>query len=134
MSFQQMNLPLIAGEDGNVHAGQAVAWQTVQSEAQERGIGWIAWSWSGDGVGLDQVGNFNTSQMPQWGQQVFNSQYGIRNTSRPATVFASCRRAAAATTSDGPSDSRRSSVRSRTGSRPCGHVPIADPRSAHGGV
>jgi mannan endo-1,4-beta-mannosidase len=86
-AFQQMNLPLIVGEYGNVHAGQSVAWQTIQSEAQARGIGWIAWSWSGDGVGLDQVSNFNPSQMTQWGQQVFNSQYGIRNTSRPASIF-----------------------------------------------
>jgi mannan endo-1,4-beta-mannosidase len=88
-AFQQMNLPLIVGEYGNVHAGQSVAWQTIQSEAQARGIGWIAWSWSGDGVGLDQVSNFNPSQMTQWGQQVFNSQYGIRNTAKRASVYES---------------------------------------------
>jgi mannan endo-1,4-beta-mannosidase len=86
-AFQQMNLPLIVGEYGNVHAGQNVAWATIQSEAQARGIGWIAWSWSGDGVGLDQVSNFNPSQMTNWGQQVFNSQYGIKNTSKPASVY-----------------------------------------------
>ena len=86
-AFQQMNLPLIVGEYGNMHNGQAVAWQTIQSEAQARGIGWIAWSWSGDGVGLSQVTDFNPSQMTKWGQQVFNSQYGIKNTSRPASIF-----------------------------------------------
>ncbi|MEU5157348.1 cellulase family glycosylhydrolase, partial [Glycomyces sp. NPDC021274] len=86
-AFQQMNLPLIVGEYGNIHNGQAVAWQTIQSEAQARGIGWIAWSWSGDGVGLSQVDNFNPAQMTTWGQQVFNAQYGIRNTSRPASIY-----------------------------------------------
>jgi mannan endo-1,4-beta-mannosidase len=86
-AFQQMNLPLIVGEYGNFHNGQAVAWQTIQSEAQARGIGWIAWSWSGDGVGLSQVTDFNPSQMTTWGQQVFNSQYGIKNTAEPASIY-----------------------------------------------
>jgi mannan endo-1,4-beta-mannosidase len=89
-AFQQMNLPLIVGEYGNEHFGQPVAWQTVQSEAQARGIGWIAWSWSGNGGGtenLDQTVGFDPNQLTQWGQQVFNSQYGIKNTSERASVF-----------------------------------------------
>jgi mannan endo-1,4-beta-mannosidase len=91
-AFQQMNLPLVVGEFGDFHGGQSVAWQTIQQEAQSRGIGWIAWSWSGNGSpnqGLDQVNNFNPNSLTQWGQRVFTSQYGIRNTSQRASVFGS---------------------------------------------
>jgi mannan endo-1,4-beta-mannosidase len=89
-AFEQMNLPLIVGEYGNFHGGQPVAWQTVQSEAHARGIGWIAWSYSGNGSGvehLDQVTGFNHDQLTEWGEQVFNSQYGIGNTAERASVF-----------------------------------------------
>jgi mannan endo-1,4-beta-mannosidase len=89
-AFEQMGLPLIVGEYGNVHGGQNVAWQTVQSEAHARGIGWLSWSYSGNGSGvehLDQVTNFDPGQLTEWGQQTFNSQYGIVNTAERASVF-----------------------------------------------
>jgi mannan endo-1,4-beta-mannosidase len=89
-AFEQMNLPLIVGEYGDHHQGEPVAWQTVQSEAQARGIGWIAWSYSGNSGGaehLDQVVNFNPNQLTQWGERVFTSQYGIQNTAERASVF-----------------------------------------------
>ncbi|GAA1659851.1 hypothetical protein GCM10009830_01040 [Glycomyces endophyticus] len=89
-AFEQMNLPLIVGEYGNIHGGQNVAWQTIQSEAQARGIGWLAWSYSGNGSGvehLDQVTGFNPSQLTTWGQGVFTSANGIQNTAERATVF-----------------------------------------------
>jgi mannan endo-1,4-beta-mannosidase len=89
-AFEQMNLPLIVGEFGNIHGGQNVAWQTIQSEAQARGIGWLAWSYSGNGSGvehLDQVTSFNPSQLTTWGQGVFNGANGIGNTAERATVF-----------------------------------------------
>ncbi|WP_211234655.1 cellulase family glycosylhydrolase [Glycomyces arizonensis] len=89
-AFEAMDLPLIVGEYGDEHQGQPVAWQTVQSEAQARGIGWLAWSYSGNGSGaenLDQVLGFDPNRMTTWGDRVFNSQYGIANTAERASVF-----------------------------------------------
>ncbi|WP_198587070.1 cellulase family glycosylhydrolase [Glycomyces xiaoerkulensis] len=89
-AFEAMNLPLIVGEYGHEHNDQAVAWQTVQSEAEARGIGWIAWSYSGNSGGaenLDQVLNFDPNQLTAWGDDVFNSQYGAVNTGERASVF-----------------------------------------------
>ena len=89
-AFEAMDLPLIVGEYGDEHFGGPVAWETIQSEAQARGIGWIAWSYSGNSGGaenLDQVLNFDPNQMTAWGERVFNSQYGIVNTAERATVF-----------------------------------------------
>ncbi|MCC3764933.1 cellulase family glycosylhydrolase [Glycomyces sp. TRM65418] len=89
-AFEAMNLPLIVGEYGDVHQGEPVAWQTVQSEAQARGIGWIAWSYSGNGGGaenLDQVLNFDPNQMTDYGRKIFESQYGIQNTAERASVY-----------------------------------------------
>ncbi|HEU5128313.1 MAG TPA: cellulase family glycosylhydrolase [Glycomyces sp.] len=89
-AFEAMNLPLIVGEYGDEHYGGAVAWETIQAEAQQRGIGWIAWSYSGNGSGaenLDQVLNFDPNQMTAWGERVFNSQYGVANTAERASVY-----------------------------------------------
>jgi mannan endo-1,4-beta-mannosidase len=87
-AFEAMNLPLIVGEYADTHQGSTVAWETIQSEAHRRGIGWIAWSYSGNSDPiLDQVLSFDPNQMTTYGQRVFNSTYGIGNTAERATVY-----------------------------------------------
>jgi mannan endo-1,4-beta-mannosidase len=89
-AFEQMNLPLIVGEFGHEHNGQNVDEDTIMAEAQQRGIGWIAWSWSGNSGGaesLDQAVNFNPNNLTQWGQRVFNGPNGIAQTAQRASVF-----------------------------------------------
>jgi mannan endo-1,4-beta-mannosidase len=89
-AFQQMNLPLIVGEFGHVHGGQNVAYQTIMQQAQQRGIGWIAWSWSGNGSPnevLDQTNNFNPNSLTPWGQIVFTGANGIQQTAQRASVY-----------------------------------------------
>ncbi|MBO3732476.1 cellulase family glycosylhydrolase [Glycomyces niveus] len=87
-AFEAMNLPLIVGEYADTHQGSTVAWETIQSEAHQRGIGWIAWSYSGNSDPiLDQVLSFDPNQMTTYGQRVFDSTYGIGNTAERATVY-----------------------------------------------
>ncbi|HEX2143274.1 MAG TPA: cellulase family glycosylhydrolase [Glycomyces sp.] len=87
-AFAAMNLPLIVGEYADTHQGQVVAWETIQSEAQQRGIGWIGWSYSGNSDPiLDQVLNFDPNQMTTYGERIFESRYGIGNTAERASVF-----------------------------------------------
>ncbi|HZM80725.1 MAG TPA: cellulase family glycosylhydrolase [Candidatus Limnocylindrales bacterium] len=90
-AFAQMGLPLIVGEFGFGHNGQNVDEDTIMAEAQARGIGWLAWSYSGNSDGLlDQATAFNPAQLTTWGQRVFNGTNGVRATARCATVFTGC--------------------------------------------
>jgi mannan endo-1,4-beta-mannosidase len=88
-AFQDMGLPLVVGEFGADHQGQGVDEATIMAQAQQRGIGYIGWSWSGNGsccTSLDIVSNFGTT-LTSWGEILVNSTNGIRATSVPATVF-----------------------------------------------
>lgn len=92
-AFQQAGLPLMIGEFGHMHNGQNVDEDTIMAEAQARGIGWVAWSWSGNSGGaefLDQVNNFDPNSFTQWGQRVFQGANGIGQTAECATVYPDC--------------------------------------------
>jgi mannan endo-1,4-beta-mannosidase len=86
-AFAQMGLPLIVGEFGF----QDVDEDTIMAEAQARGIGWLAWSYSGNSDPiLDQATAFDPARLTTWGQRVFNGTNGVRATARCATVFTGC--------------------------------------------
>ena len=88
-AFDDMGLPLVIGEFGLEHNGQNVDEATIMAQAQQRGNGYIAWSWSGNGgccTFLDMVTDFGTT-LTEWGQIVVNGPNGIFATSVPATVF-----------------------------------------------
>ncbi|MEV0969709.1 cellulase family glycosylhydrolase [Microtetraspora glauca] len=89
-AFQTAGLPLVIGEFGNMHSDGDPDEDTIMSQAQSRGIGYLGWSWSGNGGGveyLDQVTNFNVGQLTTWGQRLFNGANGIASTSKEATVY-----------------------------------------------
>src|SRR5688572_26488660 len=88
-AFDDMGLPLVIGEFGLEHNGQNVDEATIMAQAQQRGNGYIGWSWSGNGgccTFLDVVSNFTTTLTP-WGQILVNGPNGIFATSMPASVF-----------------------------------------------
>ncbi|HEU5133711.1 MAG TPA: cellulase family glycosylhydrolase [Steroidobacteraceae bacterium] len=88
-SFANAGMPLVIGEFGADHQGQPVDEGTIMSQAQQRGLGYIGWSWSGNGsccLSLDIVSNFGTS-LTSWGNILVNGSNGIRNTAVPASVF-----------------------------------------------
>lgn len=90
-AFAQSGLPLIVGEFGHEHQGQNVDEDTIMAEAQTRGIGWMAWSYSGNTEPyLDQTVAFNPAQLTTWGQRVFTGPNGVSQTARCATVFSGC--------------------------------------------
>jgi mannan endo-1,4-beta-mannosidase len=92
-AFEQMGLPLMVGEFGHMHNGQNVDEDTIMAEAQARGVGWVAWSWSGNSGGaefLDLTNSFNPNNLTTWGQRVFNGGNGIGQTAECATVFPNC--------------------------------------------
>ncbi|GIH27245.1 hypothetical protein Aph01nite_55550 [Acrocarpospora phusangensis] len=82
-AFQTANLPLVIGEFGFNHSDGNPDEDTIMAQAQSRGIGYLGWSWSGNGGGveyLDQVTNFNPNQMTSWGTRLFTGANGIAST------------------------------------------------------
>jgi mannan endo-1,4-beta-mannosidase len=89
-SFQSRNLPIIIGEFGHMHSDGDPNEDAIMQQAVTRGIGYLGWSWSGNGGGveyLDQVTQFNVNQLTPWGVRLFNGANGIRATSVQATIY-----------------------------------------------
>ncbi|MBE2998951.1 cellulase family glycosylhydrolase [Nocardiopsis sp. HNM0947] len=88
--FVDAGLPLIVGEFGDQHYGEDVNEDAILAESQRLGIGWLGWSWSGNGDGveyLDLVNDFDASSPTAWGERLIDGPDGIRETSEAASVF-----------------------------------------------
>ncbi|MFG2103524.1 cellulase family glycosylhydrolase [Micromonospora echinaurantiaca] len=88
--FRSAGLPIVVGEFGHNHSDGDPDEEAIFSYTQANGIGWLGWSWSGNGGGveyLDMATNFNPASLTSWGQRIFNGANGIRQTAREATVF-----------------------------------------------
>gem|GEM_PF-840140 len=93
---QMGNLPIIVGEFGFQHGNRngqpiPVPYQTMIAEAARIGVGYLAWSWTGNSqdVGyLDLSVDGRASQLTDWGNDIINGTNGIRATSVPASIFA----------------------------------------------
>ncbi len=82
--------PIVVGEFGSEQGGQNVNESAIMTAAQNRRVGYIGWSYSGNGGSdavLDIVRNFDPTQLTAWGSQLLNHPAGIRNTSQRATVY-----------------------------------------------
>jgi mannan endo-1,4-beta-mannosidase len=88
--FQTAGLPIVVGEFGFNHSDGNPDEDAIMATAQSRGIGYLGWSWSGNGGGveyLDMVTNFNPGALTSWGDRLFNGANGIKATSREASVY-----------------------------------------------
>ncbi|MFF5052732.1 cellulase family glycosylhydrolase [Micromonospora sp. NPDC000663] len=90
--FRAAGLPIVVGEFGFNHSDGDPDEDTILAYSQANGIGWLGWSWSGNGGGveyLDLSTSFNPANLTTWGQRLFNGANGIRQTAREASVYAS---------------------------------------------
>jgi mannan endo-1,4-beta-mannosidase len=88
--FLTAGLPIVVGEFGFNHSDGNPDEDTILATTQARGIGYLGWSWSGNGGGveyLDLVTNFNAAALTSWGERLFNGANGIKATSREASVY-----------------------------------------------
>ncbi|GAB1513557.1 cellulase family glycosylhydrolase [Actinophytocola sp. KF-1] len=88
--FRTAGLPIVVGEFGHNHSDGNPDEDTILATTRSMGIGYLGWSWSGNGGGveyLDMVTNFDPAQLTSWGQRLFNGTNGIKATSREATVY-----------------------------------------------
>lgn len=89
-SFQTRGLAIVVGEFGAEHGGSNVAEEAILQYSQDMGIGYLGWSWSGNGsccLPLDIVNNWNPASLSTWGNYLINSTNGIKATSKLATHF-----------------------------------------------
>lgn len=112
-SFQNRGLAIVVGEFGAEHGGKNVAEEAILQYAQDMRIGYLGWSWSGNGsccVNLDIVNNWNPASLSTWGNYLLNSTNGIKATSRLATHFGSTSSSSSVRSSVAPSSAAPSSV------------------------
>jgi mannan endo-1,4-beta-mannosidase len=89
-AFTSRELPIIVGEFGHDHSDGDPDEDTIMAYTRSQGIGWFAWSWSGNGGGveyLDMVTGFDPDQRTMWGDRVITGPDGLAETSVRAHVF-----------------------------------------------
>jgi mannan endo-1,4-beta-mannosidase len=83
--------PLIVGEFAADHGSSGdVDEATIMSFAEMLGIGYLGWSWSGNGSGLetlDMTTNFTAASLTAWGTTITSGANGLMETSDVCTVF-----------------------------------------------
>ncbi|MDT0393270.1 MULTISPECIES: cellulase family glycosylhydrolase [Streptomyces] len=90
--FVSAKLPIVVGEFGHNHSDGNPDEDTILAVTQQLGLGYLGWSWSGNGGGveyLDMVTNFDPNQLTSWGRRIFDGANGIAATSEEAAVYGS---------------------------------------------
>jgi mannan endo-1,4-beta-mannosidase len=87
----EYDAPLIVGEFAADHGSSGdVDEGTIMTYAEMLGIGYLGWSWSGNGDGLETLDiatNFNASSLSTWGNTLINGENGLMETSEVCSVF-----------------------------------------------
>ncbi|MGY0065789.1 cellulase family glycosylhydrolase [Streptomyces sp. QTS137] len=90
--FVSARLPIVVGEFGHDHSDGNPDEETILAVTRQLGLGYLGWSWSGNGGGveyLDMVTNFDPDQPTSWGQRLFDGANGIAATSEEAEIYSS---------------------------------------------
>lgn len=105
-SFRNQNLALLVGEFGSYHSDGDPDEATIMSYTRTKGVGLLAWSWSGNTGGveyLDLVNGFNASSLTPWGQRFLNGADGLAaRAPQVATVYGSASYPTCASASSDP--------------------------------
>lgn len=89
-SFTGRGLALCVCEFGFLHSDGDPDENTIMAATQAAGIGNMAWSWSGNGGGveyLDLVQGFDPTRRSSWGTRYITGPNGLSTTSREATIY-----------------------------------------------
>lgn len=84
------DLALVIGEFGHYHTNGDVDEDTILSYAQQRGVGWLAWSWKGNGTEwqyLDMSNDWAGADLTSYGNRIINGANGFQATSKIASVY-----------------------------------------------
>ncbi|MFF3337558.1 cellulase family glycosylhydrolase [Streptomyces flavidovirens] len=89
--FVAARLPIVVGEFGHDHSDGNPDEDTILATTQALGLGYLGWSWSGNGGGveyLDMATGFDPAALTAWGRRIFSGANGIAATAKEATVYA----------------------------------------------
>ena len=81
---------LCIGEFGYTHSDGDVDEQFIMQYCNTKSVGYLGWSWKGNGSGveyLDMANTWNGSSLSDWGNNIFFSTYGISKTAKRASNF-----------------------------------------------
>jgi mannan endo-1,4-beta-mannosidase len=88
--FVNAKLPILVGEFGDNHSDGNPDEAAIMATTQRLGLGYLGWSWSGNGSGveyLDIANGFDATQLSAWGRRLIDGADGIRSTSREASIY-----------------------------------------------
>lgn len=84
------NLALVIGEFGIKHTNGDVDEQTIMNYSKQKGVGYLGWSWKGNGSGLeylDMSHDWEGTNLTEQGIAIIEGENGIRSTSHLSTVY-----------------------------------------------
>ncbi|GGF88693.1 hypothetical protein GCM10010912_37350 [Paenibacillus albidus] len=78
-----IGVPVIIGEFGDRHTSGDVDEDTIMSYSRQKGVGWLAWSWYGNGGGVEylDLATGPAGTLTAWGSKVVNGVNGTLATS-----------------------------------------------------
>ena len=88
--FLNNGVPVVVGEFANDHFGNYVAADYIMQYCQQKGVGYLGWSWKGNNeqlLSLDIADDWAGSSYSTWGNKLVNGTNGIKNTSKIASIF-----------------------------------------------
>lgn len=83
-------VPLTIGEFGCRHTNGDVDEYTIMQYCQQKGAGYLGWSWKGNGstwAYLDLANSFDGSSLSDWGNTLFYDDNGISKTAQTCSIF-----------------------------------------------
>ncbi len=83
-------LALCIGEFGWNHSDGDVDEASIMSYCKEKNVGWMAWSWKGNGGGveyLDLSNDWPGMNLSDWGKTVVEGSNGLKQTSKICSIF-----------------------------------------------
>lgn len=85
-----LGIPVVIGEFGQRHTNGDVDEDSILRICQEKGVGYLGWSWKGNGSGyeyLDLSNDWSGNNLTDWGKRLFEGNNGIGSTSVICSVF-----------------------------------------------
>ncbi len=83
-------VPVVIGEFGGQHTDGDVDEYTIMSYCEQKGVGYLGWSWKGNSGGLeylDIANSWDGSSLSTWGNTLFYDTNGISKTASVCSVF-----------------------------------------------
>ena len=83
-------LAVCIGEFGHKHTDGDVDEDYILSYTRELGVGWLAWSWKGNGsewAYLDLSNDWAGKNLTSWGDKIVNGPNGLKDSAKLCTVF-----------------------------------------------